>query len=183
MALFNRKKNQNQSVLPELDKYYEGERKERTGLAWVLAIFSVLIVATFIILLFLAGRWAYRELTTSNDSEDVTVSETQEGDKELPTFDGSSNDQAVDEEGSSPESQADNREEQSEDRTREETEGSVDAPARTETPSDPSAGYQPIPSTGDSPLPNTGPADTLAVFIVATLLAGGFYRLVLPNKK
>lgn len=74
MALFNRRK-QGTDVLPtEVREYYQSERRERTGLAWLLAIGTLL--ATFLIAagLFFGGRWAYRTVFNHNDDDKKTAS-------------------------------------------------------------------------------------------------------------
>lgn len=174
MALFNRTKKD--SVLPEIDKYYEGERRDRAGLAWVLALVSVIAVTLVVIGLFLAGRWVYQALT--NDSEDVAVVEnTDQG--TAPSFDGgssategSSNEAAPSDE-SSPETSAPAPEESSQD-TESENEGRVDAPARTDVPS--------TPVTGDDPLPRTGPANVVAMFAGVSTIAGGAHYALTRKK-
>jgi hypothetical protein len=69
MAWFNRRK-QNTDVLPEeVREYYQTERRDRNGMAWLLAIGT--LVATFIIAagLFYGGRWAYRAVFNNNDKK------------------------------------------------------------------------------------------------------------------
>jgi cytoskeletal protein RodZ len=73
MALFNRRK-QNTDVLPEeVREYYQSERRERTGVAWLLAVAT--LVATFIIAaaLFFSGRWAYRTVFNNDDNKNKTT--------------------------------------------------------------------------------------------------------------
>lgn len=77
MAWFNRRK-QNTDVLPEeVREYYQTERRERTGMAWLLAIATLL--ATFIIAagLFFGGRWVYR--TAFHHTDNKTASNTDNG--------------------------------------------------------------------------------------------------------
>lgn len=158
MALFKRKKTD--SVLPEVDKYYEGERRERAGLAWLLALISIIIVAFIIIGVFLAGRWVYRQVT-----KDDNANETATSDVEVPSFDGSTDSQNSDEK-SEEEKRA-----EAEAKAEEDQQGRVDAPARTDVPS--------VPATGDNaPLPNTGPANLIGVFAGVTTLAGGIHYIV-----
>lgn len=69
MAWFNRRK-QNTDVLPEeVREYYQTERRDRTGMAWLLALAT--LVVTFIIAagLFFGGRWAYRAVFNNNDKK------------------------------------------------------------------------------------------------------------------
>lgn len=176
MALF--KRNKKESILPEVDKYYEGERRDRTGLAWVLALVSVVVVALFIVALFLSGRWVYREIF-GDDQEVAVVEET--GQQEAPSFDGGSTEEGSEQnntesnsdqnqpqannEGSSPAPENTNTPSTQE-------EGNVDAPARTETPS------TTTPTTGDDPLPSTGPANMIGMFVGVSAIAGGIHYVV-----
>lgn len=172
MALFRRSKKE--STLPEIDKYYDGERRDRTSLAWLLALISVIIIALIIIGIFLAGRWLYREVTDTNDSNNVAIEET------VPSFDGGSTDQSQsvtsDDTRNSQEDDQDQNDQSQADDTQDE-EGVVDAPARTETPSTPGA----TPQTGDDALPGTGPAGLVGTFVGVSTLAGGIHYAV--NRK
>ncbi len=164
MALFRRKKTD--SVLPEVDKYYEGERRDRAGLAWLLALISVVIVALIIIGVFLAGRWVYRQATKDN-ANDVAIS-----DVDVPSFDGATDGQNGDDKNEEEKRAEEERKTEEARRAEEEAaRGRVDAPVRTDTPS--------VPATGDNaPLPNTGPANLVGVFAGVTTLAGGIHYVV-----
>lgn len=77
MALFNRR-NKNKQVLPqEVREYYQAEKRERTGMAWLLAITT--LVVTFLIAagLFFGGRWAYRAIFDNDDKSGNTTSQTE----------------------------------------------------------------------------------------------------------
>ncbi|MCA9347797.1 hypothetical protein KC867_00125 [Candidatus Saccharibacteria bacterium] len=186
MGLFNRKRT-NSSVLPELDQYYDGQKRDKTGLAWLLAAISVAIVVLFFIILFLAGKWAYRELTGANDNTGESSQVADSNSDESLSFDGLSTNNTTDSDnGDNADDTADaddTNSSQDGDTTSEDTsdqsttdeelepEGRVDAPASTTTPSGPNTPYVPI--TGDNEaLPNTGAEGILALFIVASTIAG-----------
>jgi len=172
MALFNRKKSD--SVLPEIDKYYDGERRDRAGLAWLLAMVSVIAVTLIVIGIFLAGRWAYRELT--DDNGDVAVVENENGDEEvIPDFDGVTPPSEGDQAPAPSDEAPNNGDEEVTIPEDEEEQGSVDAPARTDTPS--------TPVTGDDPLPSTGPANIASVFIGVSSVAGGAHYIVTRKRQ
>ncbi len=155
MALFNRKKNA--TVLPEVDQYYEGERRDRAWLAWVLALVSIAAVAAIVIALFMGGRWIYRQATDSDEPEVPVAVNDNNG--TLPSFDGEPED--TDQGDQDEDSEADQEQPQ------EDTEGTVDAPARTDVPS--------------RPMPNTGPGNIAGIFIGTTAVAGGAHYAV--NRK
>lgn len=184
MALFRR--NKKESVLPELDKYYDGERRDRTGLAWILALISVIIIALIIIGIFLAGRWAYRELTGDDNGNEVAIEET------VPSFDGEStidnqdsDDASQGEDNGSSQGDAGVNQPQPQDQDSdtdtetdtgsEASEGTVDAPARTDVPS--------VPRTGDDDLPSTGPAGIVGTFVGTSLVAGGAHYVVARKRQ
>lgn len=178
MALLNRKKKD--SILPEVDKYYEGERKDRAGLAWLLATVSVILVALFIIILFFAGRWAYR-VVFDNDQETQTVS-TEEGNDQnnVPSIDGGSTEEDSDnnsDETSNSQNKDENQEQTDQNTAQNNNEGEVDAPAQTQTPNQPSTTGEAIPGAGDSPLPGTGPSNILSIFLITSIVAGLLHRL------
>ncbi|MDQ3123532.1 MAG: hypothetical protein M3Q14_02530 [bacterium] len=161
MALFNR--NKKDAVLPEVEKYYEAEKRDRAGAGWLLALVSVMTVALVIVGLFLAGRWAYNKVT-----DDGEVATTENADNETPNFDGqelpSGNTDTDDKDGDSANTDESNGATSDDDQATSDdnADGDVNAPARTDTPNTAEGG-----KSGD--LPNTGPADTLAVFAVSTI--------------
>ncbi len=82
--LFNRK---DKTTIAELEEYYSSTgKKHRSGMAWLMAFLSIALTVIVIIALFFLGRWIYRTVTDSNDST-TTVSETEGGSVDLPTFD------------------------------------------------------------------------------------------------
>lgn len=162
MALFRRTKKD--SVLPEVDKYYEAERRDRAGLAWLLALISIGVVALVIIGAFLGGRWAYRQIT-KDDNETVSLNDSNNN-SDAPSFDGTpenSQDNATDNSDESTQAPADN--------------GNSEATPQTNTPST-------TPATGDANtnLPKTGPEHVAAVFLVTAIAAGGAHQLIERRK-
>lgn len=80
MALFNRRKQDKDALPQEVREYYQTERRERTGKAWLLAV--VTLLATFLLAaaLFFGGRWLYRAVfDNDNDNSTSQVEEIDEG--------------------------------------------------------------------------------------------------------
>ena len=80
MALFSRRQKKKEDILPkEVREYYESERRERTGIAWLLAIGT--LVVTFLIAagLFFGGRWVYRAAFNHNDNKTAQTDQKSEG--------------------------------------------------------------------------------------------------------
>ena len=80
MALFNRRK-QEQPVLPEeVRQYYDSERRERRGRAWLLAFATLLVTFLLAAALFFAGRWLYRAVFDNDNKKTTTTSQNQDKD-------------------------------------------------------------------------------------------------------
>jgi cytoskeletal protein RodZ len=147
MALFNRRK-QNTDVLPEeVREYYQSERRERTGVAWLLAVGT--LIATFIIAaaLFFSGRWVYRTVFNNDDNKNKTT--TSQDNAQRVDENGNvtgGNQQATNNSGSAGQST-----------------GTSSTSTSTPNPSSPTATNNTTtattPNTGPVELINTGPGD------------------------
>ncbi len=89
MALFRRK--QQSSVLPdEVNQYYQSQRRERTGVAFMLGLLA--LVATFLVGLgvFFGGRYLYQKIQGDDDKKTpATVQVDTDSNKvELPQIEG-----------------------------------------------------------------------------------------------
>lgn len=153
MAWFRRKTDDSE-VLPELEQYYEAERRERAGLSWLLALVSVACVALVIIGLFFSGKWLYGRLT--KDSGDATTT-VQTEDQNEPAVTTDENTEATPA-PSTP----------------------VPAPPVTET-AKPTPTTPPV-VTAPAKLTSTGPEGTLAIFVITTILAAYSHSLILKRK-
>ncbi len=71
---FNRKKKQEQSVLPqEVQEYYRSTNKERRSTAWLLALGTLVVTIVLATILFFAGRWLYQKLVGNDNKQPVTT--------------------------------------------------------------------------------------------------------------
>lgn len=144
---FKRQSNQNQSDVPkEVQQYYQSERRERTGIAWLLALATLAVTVVLALVLFFGGRWLYRTFFGNNgqNSTGTTQQEqTDNSDEDIDTSilpgDGNENGNGEASEGS----QSDTQNGGSNGETGPESEG------------------QTTPSTGASDLPRTGPEGEL----------------------
>jgi hypothetical protein len=186
MALFNRDKEQPQKVeVPaEIQDYYQSERRERTGIAWLLALATLVITVIAVLGLFTGGRWVYRKYVQKDKPQTVVQESNDEADEKK------------DGEGSS----------ESENLPVDQPEGSTSTPP-AETPSTPTPPTSPpattpsiLPSSnnpapnnstatgGASPqassttVPRTGPANIVGVFIGITVVASLFHYFVLSKR-
>ena len=127
MALFGRKKNV-KPVTKEVEKYIKAERRERAGLAWLLALISLAVVSLFFIGIFFGSRWAYNRYFKDDKGTSSQVAQNSEA--ESAKEDTESQEQAT------SESQAEEQEtptaadtEESEDVESEDTEDTEEMPA------------------------------------------------------
>ncbi|MFZ1323644.1 MAG: hypothetical protein WAQ57_00605 [Candidatus Saccharimonadales bacterium] len=189
MALF--KRNKNDSVLPEVDEYYQAERRDRGWLAWVLALVSVLVVVFTVIGLFMGGRWIWNKVTGNDDANEVGVSDNEASDKDEISVDGDPNETKKDDSSSDNEAAGDDNNSTGSAGTGGSgsvSQGTVNAPAATDTPSTgDSSGNSAAttPRTGDDTenLPSTGPASLLSTFMGVSTLAGGIHYIVERRKR
>lgn len=78
MKLFNRGKQDNSQLPQEVKEYYQSERRERTGFAWLLGLGTLLATIAVAALLFLGGRWVYRTVFDKNDDKAQPVATQQQ---------------------------------------------------------------------------------------------------------
>ena len=170
MKLFRRSKPVQPNVPPEVAEYYQAERRERRGVAWLMTLFTLLVTVAVVLGLFIAGRWLYH--TVQNRNKKPTVTATQSKDTTKKTADNDSDSATNDTAPASGTPDASTPDEPSSGDTTPTPATPTPAPATPSTPS------TPAPSTGATqPLTNTGPGDTAAVlFIGAALIGYSSYR-------
>ncbi len=175
MALFKRKSKAaddgtDNKVPQEVKDYYQAERREHLGMAWLLAFVSLIVTMAVVVGLFFGGRWAYRKLANKqNQPSSGQTAITTSKPKSRPKSTSKPNTQKSTPTTTTP--QVTNK------------------PIQTTTPSTPVTSQptnpapQPSPTTTSPPaqnLTNTGPGDTLAIFLgvsaVATLLHASYLR-------
>lgn len=66
------------SVPPEVQEYYQAEKRDRTGMAWLLAAATLIATVLLAIGLFYGGRWAYRTLFTDDNQTETRVDQDTE---------------------------------------------------------------------------------------------------------
>ncbi len=84
MALFNRRKQTNDVLPEEVRDYYQAEKRQKTGVAWVLALVTLLVTFLIAAALFFGGRWVYGAIFDKDNK--VTTSQSQnknEGDSNI----------------------------------------------------------------------------------------------------
>lgn len=145
MALLRRNKADVTAVPKEVQDYYQSERRDRKGVAWVLAILTLIATLALAAGIFFAGRWAYRAITGSGDTQQTTPAET-----------------VTDQNGQTGTSSTNT--------TTPSTSGeTVNSDSQSVTSTNSTDTSQPGSTTsGVDTLVNTGPGDTIAIFLVVT---------------
>lgn len=193
MALFKRKTD---SVLPEVDEYYQAERRDRGWLAWLLAFVSVAIVVLLIVGLFLGGRWAYNKIAGNDDADEVATTDNGGSDDGL-TIDGEPTNEdgqsgGSDNNSGNGSSGADNDADDdttggagNNNQNNAGSQGSGNQGGTSGNTNGTSSSSTSTPSTGDESgnLPNTGPADLAGIFVGVSSLAGGVHYVVTRKKQ
>lgn len=91
MALFNRNRNQIDQVPLEVQEYYQAERRERTGMAWLLALATLGVTIALAAALFYGGRWAYRSIANRNNKPQTAQNTNNQNGQPSTAADNTSN--------------------------------------------------------------------------------------------
>lgn len=154
---FNRKKKQDSDLPKEVQDYYQAEKRERVGVAGLLALATLVITVVLAMGLFFGGRWVYRTVFEKDETPTSEVAEQEPGEQEETGTSSTSTDNDNDE---------------------------TPAPAPTPTPTPSPAPSTPSPTgTTSDDLPNTGPAQTSLVALAVSILGGlGYWRFRRPQE-
>jgi cytoskeletal protein RodZ len=164
---FNRNKTAaDQKKVPrEVEEYYQSERRDRVGVAWLLAALTLVVTVIIVLGLFLGGRWVYRKVANKDDNNTTQTTQTNQQAEQSPatTPQESSNSSSTNQPGNSnsstnPSSNSSTTEDSN-------TQGTVNAPTQSNNPS--SVSTQPTQTSSN--LANTGPGETIAVFVLVSV--------------
>src|SRR3990167_1385362 len=72
-----RSRKDEEQVPPEVQEYYKTERRERLGLAWLLALATLFATVAVVLGLFFGGRWVIRQI--GGDDKKPVATETTGG--------------------------------------------------------------------------------------------------------
>ena len=164
---FSRKKDEQSDLPKEVQDYYQAEKREKVGVAGLLALGTLMVTILLAIGLFFGGRWVYRTVFDNDDSQQTAQQEDgeqqeQEGKEESDQNEPNDGDEQADE----------NEEEQTPAPSQ-----PAPTPVPTQTPNQPTPGSTES-SKGDSDLPTTGPEDNLAIFLGTVVIASTLFYLV-----
>lgn len=157
MGFLNRKHTNRQSLPDEIGEYYQSERRERAGLSWLLTLFTLLLTAGLVVLIFLGGRWAYHKIG-GNSKTPVATTETTEAQTDSDKQSTSTDEASSTGSGSSSSSSDTTN-------TTNTTNSSSESGDSTQTTyTQPQAEVnQPVATSGSTNLVDTGPGDIVSV--------------------
>jgi hypothetical protein len=168
----------NKSPIPnEVQEYYQAERRERVGVAWLLAIATLVTTVLLAFGLYVGGRWVYRKVTNKQDKPTTTQgtkTQTKPGtDGQKPQTTTPSSNKG----GSTPSNQPSSQNNDGATGNNVVSDGNDD----DEQPSTPTAATNSTPkptnSSTNTSLTNTGPGDTAAVFLGVSAVSGSAHYL------
>ena len=162
---------ENSNLPEEVQEYYEAERREHIGVAWLLAFVTLVVTVVVIIGLFVGGRWAYRKYAHKNTSHTSTIAISPKPQVQ------SNNNSAATTNTATPSGSTTSQTPASTTTT---TQPKTSSPATTTSTS--SAANSTAQSSASQNLTNTGPGDTLAVFIGVSALATAGHLLYSRRK-
>lgn len=176
MALFNRKKKTD--VPEEIQEYYQTERRERAGIAWLLAFGTLIVTILLAAGIFFAGRWVYRQIAGNDDGNGTTEVTQEEGrPEEQPVQPGGQSEAERQEAAKKTEEEKRKAEEERQRAARQEAErqaqqGQVSSTATEQRP-----------AAGNGRIPNTGPGDTAAIFLAVSVLGYFSHRVYVSRQR
>jgi cytoskeletal protein RodZ len=171
---FRRQAVEEPQVPAEIQEYYEAERRERAGVAWLLALGTLVVTLILALGLFFGGRWAYRKVAHRNNK--ATVATTQSKSSNTQNNTGQNNSANTSQNNSTatttPPSATTPTTSQPNSNSSSNSSASTSSPA----PSSSSAASPTAPATsnsaqGKTPLTNTGPGDVVATFLGVSAVA------------
>jgi len=146
---FNRKK-QDDTLPEEVKEFYESGRKERSGMAWLMALGTLIVTVVLALLLFYGGRWVYNKLA-GNDEPENQPTETSEQTQQQQTSSNDNNNQPP---SANNNSNPSNQQGSSSTNT---NQPSTPQPSQTQPNNTPSQSNTPSTGSSSPEVPDTGP--------------------------
>jgi flagellar biosynthesis/type III secretory pathway M-ring protein FliF/YscJ len=162
-----------QEVPEEIQDYYQTERRERAGVAWLLAFGTLVVTILLAGGIFFGGRWAYRKIAGDEGTETQEVAQNDQTEQERATE--SANDKKESEQSNSGGQGGQDNSVQGD--ANDNNTSPSPTPTPTPTPSTPTTGD----TSGD--LPGTGPSSTITIFFAVTVLGYLIHRLYTKNQQ
>lgn len=162
---FRRTTTTSDNLPTEIKEYYQTERRERVGVAWLLALGTLLLTLILATGLFFGGRWVYRKIAGTDKKPDIAQTTPKEEEKKVES--------PGETQGTSSESQG----------ATGTSSTSTSTPSSTPTPA-PATPPGPTPSPAVSTaLPNTGPSEVIGIALATTVAATAAHSMVWTRRK
>lgn len=163
---FNRK--QEESTLPEeVQEYYASTSRQRVGIAWLLALATLVVTVLLTLGIFYGGKWVFNHFR-GNGEQATPVEVTQSPQNQAPQENQPANNQDADQNAGT-----------------QTTPQTSQAPAQLPADqNEPTAAPSPSitqPVTGKD-VPNTGPGDVVAIFVVASVAGTLLHNRLLAKR-
>lgn len=188
MAWFRRNKTQ-VNTIPELQEYYNAEKRERSGLSWLLALVSVACAGLLLIGLIFGGKWLYRKLAHNMDKNKTTTAQNQtKNQSSSQPAAPSATDTTPSDTSSSSVAQttpAASTQTSTTPATSATPPSTSTTPSTSGTSSTASSATTPAASGAtatSSPLPHTGPANIIATFFITVVAATATHYAIFKRK-
>lgn len=68
-----RPKSNGTKIPPEIEQYYKTARRDRMGVAWLVAFLTLVVTVAVVLLLFLGARWAFRKASNKSPKAPQTI--------------------------------------------------------------------------------------------------------------
>lgn len=134
---------------PELNQYYQAEKRQQNVVTWLLGLATLAVTIAIAFLLFMGARWVVQKVRNNNDKAPVaTEQQSPDENSEAPAETTNTPSTATTGSGQTPQG----------------TQGATTAQNTPQT------------SSATTALPKTGPADTIAVFMIATAVGTFAYK-------
>lgn len=183
MAIFRRNKSANSPAVPEeVNEYYQAEKRDRTWMAWLLALLSLAVTTLLIMGLFFGGRWVYRKIrpvTPSGTIADNQTNETQNTENNNSGKAAENEQKALEEQKKAEEAAKRAEEEKRKAQERARVNAPVNPAPQTPAPSASGPATTTTPNSANNNLPGTGPGDVIAVFVLTSVAGALVHRYVL----
>lgn len=173
-------------VPEEVEDYYQSEKRERKGVAWLLALGTLLVTVLLAAVIFFGGRWVYRTVFDNDDSQQIAT-EQSDGDsaEQSPAGERESGESSDQSNGAGENNNEDQSESSNEsDESDESNDGSGSTSTDTDSQNGSSDGSDTTPTTGSSggEIPDTGPGSPALLF-VTVVVTGAFAHNIVTRVK
>ncbi len=177
---FKRKQTNQPAIPTEVKDYYQAERRERVGIAWLLALATLVATVVLAFGLFFGGRWVYRKINKHSPKTPVAINNKPAQPAQTPTSGKNQGSASQPSSGSSTSGASKGTSSVTTTTPSNESGGqsSTDSENAATNQNTSSPATAPVQNNKSGQLTNTGPGNTVAIFLGTSALAAlGHYQL------